>query len=278
MAEKKTRSAYRIGDYARYMGVTPDFLKHYEQNGLLQAEHRPNGYRYFDFEDSARLLECMRLRNHGVVVRQMGALLDETPGLAAFAVLQDHVEAMRRRVERDSAVVAEFEAVSRWMAARRMKPFDWEVVQMEAAWFLPHSDGRHFLEDPQIYEVLPEWMDWMPVVRSVLRFSAAPQTPEDFSFRWGLGLRESRALRHGIPKNGAVEMRPAAKALRWHRAGALPRGVISMLADRSLPLFGVLDRLGLQPKGDGWMDILMTANRAHARETYAVFTVPVEED
>ena len=278
MAGQEKRSAYRIGDYARYMGVTPDFLKHYEQNGLLKAEHRPNGYRYFDFEDSARLLEFMRLRNHGVVVRQMGALLDETPGEAAFCVLEDHVNAMRRRVERDSAVIAEFDAVSRWMAARREKPFDWEVVEMEPAWFLPHSDGRHFLEDPQIYEVLPQWMDWMPVVRSVLCFTAAPRTPEDFSFRWGLGLRESRALRYGIPRNGAVEVRPAGKALRWHCAGALPQGVIDMLAHRTLPLFGVMERLGLKPRGDGSMDILMTANRANARETYAVFTVPVEEE
>lgn len=277
MTEQETRSAYRIGDYARYMGVTPDFLKHYEQNGLLKAEHRPNGYRYFDFEDSSRLLEFMRLKNHGVVVRRMGELLDETPGDAVFSALEEHVDAMRRRVERDSAVIEEFEAVSRWMAGRRAKPFDWEIVEMEPAWFLPHSDGRHFLEDARIYELLPEWMDWMPVVRSVLQFTAFTASPEDFSFRWGLGLRESRALRHGIPKNGAVEVRPAGKALRWHCAGALERGVIEMLADRTLPLFGVMDRLGLRPQGDGWMDILMTANRAHARETYAVFTVPLKE-
>lgn len=41
---------YRIGDYAHYMGVGRDFLKHYEKCGLLSADHHDNGYRHFGFE------------------------------------------------------------------------------------------------------------------------------------------------------------------------------------------------------------------------------------
>lgn len=37
MADSSEHKLYRIGDYARYMGVTPDFLKHYEENGLLEV-------------------------------------------------------------------------------------------------------------------------------------------------------------------------------------------------------------------------------------------------
>ena len=56
---------YRIGDYAHYMGVGRDFLKHYEKCGLLSADHHDNGYRHFGFEQSSLILECMRLRNCG---------------------------------------------------------------------------------------------------------------------------------------------------------------------------------------------------------------------
>ena len=31
---------YRIGDYAKYLGVTPDFLKHYEQFRFVSARPR----------------------------------------------------------------------------------------------------------------------------------------------------------------------------------------------------------------------------------------------
>lgn len=38
------------------MGVTPDFLKHYEECGLLDVHHSENGYRYFNFDQSSRIL------------------------------------------------------------------------------------------------------------------------------------------------------------------------------------------------------------------------------
>lgn len=62
---------YRIGDYAHYMGVGRDFLKHYEKCGLLSADHHDNGYRHFGFEQSSLILECMRLRNCGYTVREI---------------------------------------------------------------------------------------------------------------------------------------------------------------------------------------------------------------
>ena len=38
---------HRIGDFARFMGGGPDYLKHYERQGILTSEIRDNGYRYF---------------------------------------------------------------------------------------------------------------------------------------------------------------------------------------------------------------------------------------
>ncbi len=42
MKEKKDIKQYRIGDYAHYMGVTSDFLKHYEQFHLISSEVMEN--------------------------------------------------------------------------------------------------------------------------------------------------------------------------------------------------------------------------------------------
>ena len=39
MATKKKTDCrqYRIGDFARYLGVTAEFLKHYQESGLLDV-------------------------------------------------------------------------------------------------------------------------------------------------------------------------------------------------------------------------------------------------
>ena len=48
MATKKKTDCrqYRIGDFARYLGVTAEFLKHYQESGLLDVTQRASGYRY----------------------------------------------------------------------------------------------------------------------------------------------------------------------------------------------------------------------------------------
>ena len=52
MSDSSSNRQYRIGDFAKYMGVTPDFLKHYEEQGLVHASHRNGGYRFYDFQQS----------------------------------------------------------------------------------------------------------------------------------------------------------------------------------------------------------------------------------
>ena len=147
---KTSRTNYRIGEFAEYMGVTPDFLKHYEECGLLDVHHSENGYRYFNFDQSSRILEYMRLRNYGVTVKEMRAMLmadaDE-----ALLLLDKKVEELRRQADRISAVLEEHKRVHAWQQKRRIKPVDWEVREVEAHYFLPHTMDSNFIRDERIY-------------------------------------------------------------------------------------------------------------------------------
>lgn len=80
---------YRIGDFARFMGVGPDYLKHYERQGILTSEIRDNGYRYFPFNQSATILEAMRLQGCGFTVREMGPMIYERTGAEAADALPE---------------------------------------------------------------------------------------------------------------------------------------------------------------------------------------------
>lgn len=109
-ADSSEHKLYRIGDYARYMGVTPDFLKHYEENGLLEVQYTSSGYRYYDFDQSSRILEYMRLRNYGVTVKDMSRMLSAEDG-----------EALRLLDEKRSACALKCGASGRARRARARK-------------------------------------------------------------------------------------------------------------------------------------------------------------
>ena len=122
---------YRIGDYAHYMGVGRDFLKHYEKCGLLSADHHDNGYRHFGFEQSSLILECMRLRNCGYTVREMGGMLRDLSGVEVRQSLHEAREALEKRIKHTQAIAAEIERLEEWFDIRQSQPEDWEVTSAE---------------------------------------------------------------------------------------------------------------------------------------------------
>ena len=68
---------YRIGEYAKYLGVTPDLLKHYEDVGIIQSQRSESGYRYYPFHTTTMLIESVRLRNYGLTLREIKEILSD---------------------------------------------------------------------------------------------------------------------------------------------------------------------------------------------------------
>ena len=68
MADKNKE--YLIGDVSRIVGLSRDALRFYEKKGVIRANKKENGYRYFSDEDIYRLM-CIVYR------RKMNDSLEE---------------------------------------------------------------------------------------------------------------------------------------------------------------------------------------------------------
>ncbi len=280
---------YRIGDFARYLGVTPDFLKHYEENGLLEVQHASSGYRWYDFNQSHRILEYARLRSYGVSVKDMKRLLSADDYLAV-KLLDERAESLMQEKERIEAVLEEHRRLKTWCERRRSKPIDWEVRDVARTFFLPHSSGRDFYEDERIYADLKNWVARMPVVKSALRIAPANarrpaagrpegRTSASYSTYWGLIVRESIAKRLGIPIHEvAIEM-PPSKAFVYHFIGMEKFFDIDLIAQGRHPMFEQMRKLGLQPAGDFYLVVAMrlTNGDGTRRGGSGRFIVPLAE-
>ncbi len=55
-----------------------DFLKHYEDLGILTPSRSESGYRYYPFTATMILIECIRLRNFGMTLRALNLKGGET--------------------------------------------------------------------------------------------------------------------------------------------------------------------------------------------------------
>jgi DNA-binding transcriptional MerR regulator len=100
--------SWSIVEVARHAGVSSRTLRHYDDLGLVRPAYvGPNGYRYYEREQLARLQEVLVLRELGLPLDAVGRVLDGTHDRTS--VLREHHRALleeRDRLTRLAATVA----------------------------------------------------------------------------------------------------------------------------------------------------------------------------
>ena len=195
---------YRIGDYSRFMGVSPDLLKHYERCGLIKPMTAENGYRYYRFFQSTRLLDCMRLRNYGFSLNEMQTLLNDLPYEGVKERLDAQIDKMEAELLFRQRVIAEHRRISEWMEMMSRHEFRLESTEAEAVYFLPQSQENQFIQDERIAQLLERWVAAMPIVKSCRLFEDVLADDAVRKGMWGLAARESDVRALGLPVNDAV--------------------------------------------------------------------------
>jgi methanethiol oxidase len=115
--------AWKIGELALLTGLTVRTLHHYDEIGLLRPSRRtPAGHRLYDAGDVQRLYQVVRLRELGLPLTAINAVLDSAPDPSALlcehlAHLDRRLEAIRTLRRRVAAVVAGTRTAGRPTAA-----------------------------------------------------------------------------------------------------------------------------------------------------------------
>lgn len=278
MSKTSTNRQYRIGDFARYMGVSPDFLKHYEAHGLIDAHYQDNGYRYYPFSQSSRILEYMRLRNYGATVKELNGMLSADDEMA-IQLLNNKIEELQKVIERNQAVIEEHKRIKAWFGRRLIKPLDWEVRYIEPYYYLPHSHNRDFIRDERIYEILKNWVTWMPIVKSTLHIEPAPSTGDPLPVNWGLMVPQAAAHKYGIEINDSVIRLEKCKALIYSYYGDETLYNMDIVANQEHPVFDCLKHLGFKPAGSFYqlVEMRLTSKDGSRRSGCGRFIIPITE-
>ena len=265
---------YRIGDFAKYLGVTPDLLKHYEEVGILRPQRSESGYRYFPFNAASVMIESVRLRNYGLTLREIRDILvnHSVDDAGMERLFEQNRERLRQEIQLDEALLHEHESFLRWKEALEERDWDWEIRRGEEMLFLPHTNQDDFLQDPRIYELVSDWMSFVPLVKSAMRVDEAGGRT------WGFITRARAAERLGLPLNGAVEHIPARKIFYYKYKGCALR---FHQEDRSLPdhpAFQILRSLGLSSEGSYYRAALMPADWQQSLSYhYGYYAIPLAD-
>lgn len=285
MAEKKRTESgvplYRIGDYAKYMGVTPDLLKHYEEVGILVPERSSSGYRYYPFTHSHRLMACIRLRNCGLTLKEIKDALCREAGDPDTAerlteetnsVISRNFDQLRSQISHTELLIKNHEEFLPRKAILDSSGSDWSIQMSEGIYFLPHTRGCDFLDDPRIYEILRYWIREIPIVKSAVRIT------EKQDRIWGLLIKESYARELQLPLNTVVEYVPPARTFFYYTKGQRIRAAYESAELSEHPAFRNIHSMNLKPAPSYLRVEMMPAvwSSEFQQSHYACYLIPVE--
>ena len=209
---------YAIGDFAKKAGVSTHFLKFYEEKGILHPRVQENGYRYYDIRDASLVLECFRMKNMGLSVRQIEKGINDCTEQEVAEMLQQRENVLQSQLHEQQMHLQGLQNLR--VALRLCEQGEWSVRTVPDVWYLPHTIGKEFVQDSRIYDQLPQWLDWMPVVTSAQIVRGNDAHAE--RMEWGLGLEQAEAAQLGFAPQEPAQLLHLGRVLEIYCSWEIP--------------------------------------------------------
>lgn len=275
---------YRIGDFARKVGVSPDFLKYQERFGVLDPLQTDTNYRYYRFPQASRVYASIALQNLGFPLKEIGPLLNERSFESVVSSLEEQADSLRLQARRLAILSESVDEISRF--ARRATPEGtWYVEDIPDFAFFAHARGDDFIEDDRLPSLQSAWVEWLPAVAPCRRIAlegcddTADSARTSQPAAWGFMVALDRAESAGLPLEPPVEIVQGGRCLvACQSIGLNMDGRSSKLAPEAVVAFPrrVLATSGLRAKGAMYQRILPYSHEDGAgRHLNSVFYVPL---
>ena len=209
---------YSIGDFAKKAGVSTHFLKFYEEKGILHPKVKENGYRYYDIRDASLVLECFRMKNMGLSVREIEKGINGCTPQEVGAMLARQENDLQAQLHAQQMHLQGLQNLR--VALRLCEQGEWSVRTVPDVWYLPHTIGKEFVQDSRIYDQLPQWLDWMPVVTSAQIARGNDAHAE--RMEWGLGLEQVEAAQLGFAPQEPAQLLHLGRVLEIYCSWEIP--------------------------------------------------------
>lgn len=262
---------YAIGDFAKKTGVSTHFLKFYEEKGILHPRVQENGYRYYDIRDASLVLECFRMKNMGLSVRQIEKGINDCTEQEVAEMLQQRENVLQSQLHEQQM---HLQGLQNLRAALRLcEQGEWSVRTVPDVWYLPHTIGKEFVQDSRIYDQLPQWLDWMPVVTSAQIVRGNDAHAEHME--WGLGLEQAEAALLGFAPQEPAQLLHLGRVLEIYCSWEIPaehgseKGLYQYCMERARAL-------NLVPEPVMFRRVFCYTEKGGTKQVHNVLRVPVK--
>ena len=218
---------YRIGEFAKNLGVSVGFLKHNEQDGILQPEVSESGYRYYSYFHAFQVLQCLRLQSLGFDSREIAGILNRSRDLDIAALYARKREEIEARIRRDSEIVKHLKALER-EGLGSDQDGKWRIEEVPPFLYTELSQNGIFYENEDCNQVIKQWNQFLPMILTCQRIeweegATVPLRDNVKNCHGGLIINKKHAETLGLFTNQAVQVVIPGQCMNYHRERIIPR-------------------------------------------------------
>lgn len=265
---------YRIGEFAKRMGVSPHFLKYYEETGILKPDTQENHYRFYNLWDASVILECKRMKNMGFSVKESHKIVTDSTAADLEQMLQIHQQALTDELKQKQLIL---EALQNMRADLKLcQAGEWQIRTVPPVWFLPHTLEQQFVSDAGTYTQLDRWVEAMPVVHSAQRVTLDQQN--HWQPEWGFSIPADKVEAAGLMPEPPAVLLPAGRVFEQYLSYPVHRETAQEEHNQQYArALEHIRRLNLIPGRTILKEIVSYTLQNHIRQSYCILRVPVEE-
>lgn len=247
MEKEYGNKRYKVGEFAKNLGVSTGFLKHHEKYGLLKPYVSESGYRYYDFPQAKLAFQCLRLQKMGFTSKDIADILNNTTQYDIPDLLQEKRKEMHRRFEIYKEILEYMDYIENLDAAIQVPEESWTerwgIEEAKPFYYLKNARNGRFEGTPARYEIAEKWNEYMPLIDLCSRFEVKDGTPVlDSLGDWymGLSIPQKTADHLQVELNEEVSLIRPGKCLIYQFSGCrgsrMGRKTMEYILERPLEL------------------------------------------
>ena len=156
---------YRIGQFAKMMCVSLDFIRFYEEKGLIMSTvDADNHYHYYDISQAEIINKIKQYRKLGYNVNETIDLIKNSDKNQVMRLYASLADVQRNNLKRSAFAIKYLEFLQSALSA---EDGTWYISLKPALWFLPHTQDDNFLEDPSVLSSFRDWAEQIPFTFSL---------------------------------------------------------------------------------------------------------------
>ncbi len=265
---------YKIGDVAKLLGITPEAIRYYEEQGIISpVKSQTNGYRYYGVWDIHLLIRTR-------VYRQLGYSLAEAADLINHRKADDIVGSLKTKESDIEATI--FWNMNLLKHIRHMQQLIQDAQAMVDKYRLEYRPPLYRIDGQKGYELhadsfnwerYHEWIEKVPFVfpSALFRKSAIENGQQDFSF--GLMVEGEYAELQQVRESNLVAFYPPRLSLHT----TLITSSDMILTPQHLePAIRYLHSLGMKLKADVVSRVVLMNKREGHYYSWHQLWLPIE--